>query len=230
MSRPKEKRIIASVDDPRLAWEAVGTPERPGRRTTVSLSPGEQAVNPTGKPGPWFYGPCRVTYTRWYDGVMDASCEAEAGYGAAHPGDKAVARPNPLKAARPPAPEPKAGNAAVQELLDIQARLQATDLLCRELQDVPMALATAIATGRPEMLNMRDRGPADAAAVDKLYEVLGVLIETNGLLQRCNNLIAQLAEQTADNVNGAANAVRRLHEMAAFYPGMLPEEGADDAV
>lgn len=80
------------------------------------------------------------------------------------------------------------------------------------LQDV----APALSTGRPELLALMSPRQLSEEECKVLFDMLTVLIETNAALRMHSELLAQIAEQQAQLVHGAAKKLDQMIDYAHF--------------
>ena len=87
----------------------------------------------------------------------------------------------------------------------------------------PSPVLAALATGRPEMLKLRTKGPATADDADSLYNVIRVLLETNRELQMHSQELASQMGQLRLTLRGLTRKFDELQELASFT------DAADDS-
>lgn len=85
----------------------------------------------------------------------------------------------------------------------------------REMRVLP-DVAPALSTGRPELLALMSPRPLTEEECRVLFDMLAVLIETNQALRMHSELLAQIAEQQAQLVHGAAKKLDQMIDYANF--------------
>lgn len=114
-------------------------------------------------------------------------------------------------------------NATEERLTEIHKQLDSWNSWVREAQ-VPGELSMAILTGRLELLKLAKPKPLTEEECKVLYELLGVLIETNLTLQQHSLLVAELSSQIGNHVGAAVGQASKLKEYANFR-NPVEEEG-----
>jgi hypothetical protein len=93
-------------------------------------------------------------------------------------------------------------------------RLTSLSSLVREIA-VPGELAFAFATDRVELLRLIKPKPLDASQSAKLYEIIGVLMETNQALRNYAARMTVLAEDLGGSIEEIIAAQVDINETAA---------------
>lgn len=107
-------------------------------------------------------------------------------------------------------------------LRDLHDKMSGWNEYVREMKVLP-DIAPALSTGRAELLALMAPRPLTAEECGVLFDMLGVLIETNNALRQHSELLAQVAEQQAQLVHGAARKLDQMIDFAHFR-NPVPED------
>jgi hypothetical protein len=96
-----------------------------------------------------------------------------------------------------------------------------------EALDVPSDIAPALMTGRRELMAAVQPRDLPAFQVEKLYTIIGVLLETSAALRQHTQRVAQLVDNLNDSFMGVTTSMRKIDDFANFR---VSEEEDDDDV
>lgn len=94
-----------------------------------------------------------------------------------------------------------------------------------EALDVPSDIAPALLTGRRELMAAVQPRDLPAFQVEKLYKIIGVLLETNAALRQHTERVAILTNRLNDALKGFDSTARSIDDFANFR---VPQEDEDD--
>ena len=97
-----------------------------------------------------------------------------------------------------------------------------------ETCSLPMDIAAALVTGRPELLKLTQPRALTADECKRLYHFIGVLIQTNNNLQRHAAQVAILVDTWGQAFKGMTHAAERIENFANFH-AIGHQEDNDDA-
>jgi hypothetical protein len=124
----------------------------------------------------------------------------------------------------PAAPAKPRGSLAEEQMRQIQEVMRRCNDFVREAK-VPAELVPALSTGRPELVCLAKPRDLKADEVKVLYDLIGVLAETNATVVRHAALMADVAGQLVADAHAFVNKAERLR---AFGRWEEPVEDGDD--
>jgi hypothetical protein len=107
---------------------------------------------------------------------------------------------------------------------EILAKLDQIDAFTETVQ-VPRDFLPALMAGRPELLKIAQPRDMTAAEVKQLYDLIGVLVETNMALREHAHEVAKLTHNLLGGFTAVQSAARQIDHFANFR---APEDDADD--
>jgi hypothetical protein len=113
-----------------------------------------------------------------------------------------------------------------EQLRDIaqRAHLSKPNDLADAVQNLPVELTIAIASGRPELIGTATPRPLSADETKVVFHLVKVLMETNAALQEHANQLGNMATTWMGSIKGAVSFADDIAKFARFQHDQITQE------